>query len=56
MAGTCCNDILQGLKTCVVHFLRSVAGTFCPRDMSHRVQFVEFHGTCRGYKISPKLV
>ena len=35
---------------------RGILATFCPCNMSHEVQQVELRATCRGDKISPKLV
>ena len=48
VAGTCC--------TTVHTKFHSILATFCPCDMSHEVQQVELRATCRGDKISPKLV
>ena len=33
-----------------------ILATFCPCNMSHEIQQVELRATCRGDKISPKLV
>ena len=44
IAGTCCTTV------------HTKFATFCPCDMSHEVQQVELRATCRGDKISPKLV
>ena len=48
VAGTCC--------TTVHTKFHSILATFWPCDMSHEVQQVELRATCRGDKISPKLV
>lgn len=36
--------------------ITSLAGKFCPSDLSHEVQRVEFWAACRGHKISAKVV
>ena len=48
VAGTCC--------TTVHTKFHGILATFCPCNMSHEVQQVELRATCRGDKISPKLV
>ena len=48
VAGTCC--------TTVHTKFHGILAAFCPCDMSHEVQQVELRATCRGDKISPKLV
>ena len=48
VAGTCC---------IAVHTkFHGILANFCPRVVSHEVQQVELCATCRGDKISPKLV
>ena len=48
VAGTCCTTIHTKFH--------GILATFCPCDMSHEVQQVELRATCRGDKISAKLV
>ena len=48
VAGKCC--------TTVHTKFHDILATFCPYNMTHEVQQVELRSTCRGDKISPKLV
>ena len=48
VAGTCCTTVHTKFQ--------GIFATSCPRDRSHEIQQVELHATCRGDKISPKLV
>ena len=56
LIGSAFNSVAGTCSTTVHTKFHGILATFCPCNMSHEVQQVELRATCRGDKISPKLV